>query len=66
MKLNEIKLIQILSNGSIIFSSDTCCSLKQFQIFEDDHKNFFLFRKKNIKNIKKFDSLSKYKNQYLF
>ena len=66
MKLNKIKFIQVFSNGSVIFNSNTCCSLKQFQIFEADYKNFFFFKKKKVKNIKKFVSLSNYKNQYLF
>ena len=66
MKLIKIKFIQGFSNGSVIFHSDSCTNLKQFRIYRKDHKNFFLFKKKKITNLKKFDSLSKYKNKYLF
>ena len=66
MKLIKINFIQVFSNGSVIFHSDTFTNFKQLRIYEKDYKNFFLFKKKKSANIKKFDSLSKYKEQYLF
>ena len=65
MKLIKKKVIQVFSNGSVVFYSDIYTNVELFKIYEKDYKNFFLFKKK-IANSKKLDSLSNYKNKYLF
>jgi hypothetical protein len=66
MTIVKSKFTQILSNGSLIFWYDTFTNLKQCQVIEKDYKNLFLFKKNKIISHKKSNSLSKYKNQYLF
>ena len=66
MNLVKRKFIQMLSNGSLSISSESCYTTEQFHINEKDYKVYFLFKKKKNKNLKKFNSSSKYKNQYLF
>ena len=66
MNFIQIKCIKVISNGVIIFSPDNYSSEKQFKITEKDYKNYFLFKKKKNTSFKKFDSLSNYKNQYIF
>lgn len=66
MVIVKNKVIQILSNGSLIFCYDTFTNLKQCQVIEKDYKNFFLFKKSKTISHKKSNSLLKYKNRYLF
>lgn len=66
MTTTKNKFMQVLSNGSLIFCHDTFTSSQQCQINEKDYKNFFLFKKNRIVTHKKFNSLLRYKNQYLF
>jgi hypothetical protein len=60
------KYIEVFSDGSVNFRFNSFVDLKKLKIYEKDHKNFFLNKKKKITNIKNSDYSSKYKNQYLF
>lgn len=64
MKLSSCKIINLLSNGSITLSSKGFLNNKQFVVTEKDHKNFYLNKKKVVKN-NYSDFSSEYKNKYL-
>ena len=66
MSFIRSKSVQVISNGSVVFSLENSVNEKQFRINEKDYKNCFLFEKKQNLNFKKFDSQSNYKNQYIF
>lgn len=66
MTFTKNKFIQVFSNGSLVSCHDTFMNLKQYKINEKDYINFFLLQKNKIVIHKQFNSLLKYKNQYLF
>ena len=66
MNLIKIKRVHILSNGSLVFFSESYFNDNLFYTNEKDYKNFFLFKKRKNKNLKKLNTTSKYKNKYLF
>lgn len=64
MNVHKLKIIQVLSNGSINFCYKTCNNSKILNILEKDSKNFHLNMKKrgNIQTNQKKNS--SYKNKY--
>lgn len=66
MKLTKIKLIELLTNGSIIFSYESFIALNQVIFFEKDHKNLF-FNKYQDNKVKEISSkLNSHKKRYKF
>jgi hypothetical protein len=57
------KRIQVFSDGSISFIFENCSDLKKIKMYEKDHKNLFLKKKRSL-SIKPSDYSSKYKNKY--
>jgi len=64
MNIHKVKIVQVLSNGSINFCYKTCNNRKLFNVLEKDSKNFYFNMKKknNLKTNHKKNS--SYKNKY--
>ena len=64
MNIHKLKIIQVMSNGSINFCYKTCNNSKIFEIVEKDLKNFHFNMKMtgDIKNTQK--KTSEYKKKY--
>jgi hypothetical protein len=65
MKFTKVKIIQILSNGSLNFCYMNFLKPKQFTFYEKDQKNFYLNKKTIDKGEIKSDYFSEYKKKYL-
>jgi len=65
MQLINLKVINILSDGSLNFSYKCFLNSKQFLVYEKDNKNLNLNKKKAVKKINSEFS-SGYKKKYLF
>jgi len=64
MKSVKLKVLNILSDGSLNFSSKCFINSKQLLVFEKDNKNLNVNKKKDVKEMS-FESHSEYKKKYL-
>jgi hypothetical protein len=65
MSIHKLKIIQVLSNGSINFCYKTCNNLKLVEILEKDSRNFYLNTKMTNHSQTNKKKNSGYKNKYL-
>jgi hypothetical protein len=59
------KYIQLLSDGSVNFTILSTKPFKQFKVYDKDHKNFFLNKKKSLNSTKTSYQSAEYIKQYL-
>jgi len=65
MKLNKLKIIQVFSNGSIIFIYKSYKDSTTNYIFLDKDLKNFNFNLKKHKNLVKNESFFNYKNKFI-
>jgi hypothetical protein len=65
MRLIQLKLAQVFSNGSVHFCANTFFVLEQIIFLEKDNKNFQLNKKTFLKNKLNSDYNNKFKTKYL-
>jgi len=64
MKLVSLKVLDILSDGSLNFTYKCFLNSNQLLVYEKDNKNFSLNKKKSVKEFHS-EFYSEYKKRYL-